>query len=139
VGVRAREIVIDRTCARCGCEYEWGVHVAYFAERAGLTEAQVDSLTYGAAGDECWTEEADRVLLELVDQLHDTSTVDDELWARLASLFEPAQLLDLVMLCGWYHAISFTARAAGVALEPWAPRFGRPADVTVRADVAGRP
>ena len=25
--LRQREIVIDRTCARCGCEYEWGVHL----------------------------------------------------------------------------------------------------------------
>ena len=37
LSMRDREIVIDRTCARCGCEYEWGVHVAFFAERAGLT------------------------------------------------------------------------------------------------------
>ena len=29
--LRDREIVIGRTCARCGCEYEWGVHVAFFA------------------------------------------------------------------------------------------------------------
>jgi hypothetical protein len=27
------------------------------------------------------------------------------------------------MLCGWYHAISFAARAARVELEPHAPRF----------------
>ena len=47
--MRGREIVIDRTCARCGCEYEWGVHVAFFAARAGLTGAQVTSLTHGAA------------------------------------------------------------------------------------------
>ena len=32
--LRDREIVIDRTTARCKCEYEWGVHVAFFAERA---------------------------------------------------------------------------------------------------------
>jgi alkylhydroperoxidase family enzyme len=31
--LRDREIVINRTCARCGCEYEWAVHVAFFAER----------------------------------------------------------------------------------------------------------
>src|SRR5262249_12483356 len=31
VSLRHREIVIDRTCARCGCGYEWGVHVALFA------------------------------------------------------------------------------------------------------------
>src|SRR5215813_9533440 len=35
--LRHREIVIDRTCARCGCRYEWGVHVAFFAGRAQLT------------------------------------------------------------------------------------------------------
>ena len=33
VSLRHREIVIDRTCARCGCAYEWGVHVAFFAQR----------------------------------------------------------------------------------------------------------
>jgi hypothetical protein len=27
------------------------------------------------------------------------------------------------LLCGWYHAISFTARAARVPLEEGAPRF----------------
>ena len=32
--LREREIVIDRTCALNGCEYEWGVHVATFAEAA---------------------------------------------------------------------------------------------------------
>jgi hypothetical protein len=31
VSLRHREIVIDRTCARCDCAYEWGVHVAFFA------------------------------------------------------------------------------------------------------------
>src|SRR5215218_10220903 len=47
--MRDREIVIDRTCARCRCEYEWGVHIAFFAERVGLTSAQVSSLTHGDA------------------------------------------------------------------------------------------
>jgi hypothetical protein len=37
VSLRHREIVIDRTCARCGCAYEWGVHVALFAERVALS------------------------------------------------------------------------------------------------------
>src|SRR5664279_1218010 len=41
LSLREREIVIDRTCARTGCEYEWGVHVAAFAEATHLTEQQV--------------------------------------------------------------------------------------------------
>ena len=123
VPMRAREIVIDRTCARCGCEYEWGVHVDRFATRVGLDDTQVRSLTHGTASDPCWTEEGERVLIELVDQLHDLSDVDDALWQRLAACYEPPQLLDLLLLCGWYHAISFVARVARVAPEPGAPSF----------------
>ncbi len=123
VGVRDREIVIDRTCARCGCEYEWGVHVAFFAERAGFTPEQVTSLTHGEPTDPCWTEPRDRQLIGLVDALHDDADVDDERWRSLAAIFSEAELLDLLMLCGWYHAISFTARVVRVPLEPGAPTF----------------
>jgi alkylhydroperoxidase family enzyme len=123
VGLREREIVIDRTCARCGCEYEWGVHVAFFADRAALSPAQVGSLTHGGPDDPCWTSERDRLLLRLADALHDDSEVGDELWSGLAAEFTEPQLLDLTMLCGWYHAISFTARAARVPLETGAPTF----------------
>jgi hypothetical protein len=58
VPMRAREIVIDRTCARCGCEYDWGVHVLFFADRVGLTAAQTASLD---AGDACWTDGSERL------------------------------------------------------------------------------
>ena len=57
---REREIVIDRTCALCGCEYEWGVHTAFFAQRAKLSKLQVFSLVHGSAADACWTDERGR-------------------------------------------------------------------------------
>src|SRR5271154_3311750 len=41
ISLREREIVIDRTTARCGSEYEWGVHIAFFAGAAGLSREQV--------------------------------------------------------------------------------------------------
>lgn len=123
VSMRMREIVIDRTCARCGCEYEWGVHVARYAGRVGLDEEQLRSLTHGGAEDGCWTDPRERLLVRLVDALHDASDVDDALWASLSSVFTDAQLLDLVLLTGWYHAISFVGRAARVQPEPEAPRF----------------
>jgi len=44
-------------------------------------------------------------------------------WGRLAGEFGPEQLLDLLMLAGWHHAVSFTANAARVAGEDGAPRF----------------
>jgi alkylhydroperoxidase family enzyme len=123
LSLRAREIVIDRTCARCRCEYEWGVHVAFFADRAGLDRAQVASLTHGSAADPCWPDPAEAALIRAVDRLHDHGDIDDGLWTVLSGHYSPAQLLDLLMLTGWYHAISYTANGARVPLEDWAPRF----------------
>ena len=123
LSMRDREIVIDRTCARCRCEYEWGVHVAYFAHRAGLDRSQIASLAAGSADDGCWTEERDRLLIRVVDALHDDSDVSDDLWRALGVVFSEANLLDLLLLTGWYHAISFVARAVRVPLEPGAPTF----------------
>jgi alkylhydroperoxidase family enzyme len=121
--MRDRELLIDRTCARCGCEYEWAVHVAFFGERAGITVDQVTSIAHGNSGDPCWTDRRDRLLLEAVDALHDTSDIGDALWQELYSEFSDTELLDLMMLCGWYHAISFAANASRLALEPGVPRF----------------
>jgi alkylhydroperoxidase family enzyme len=123
LSMRDREIVIDRTCARCGCEYEWGVHVATFADRVGLDAAQIVSLTAGSPDDDCWSENRDRLLIRAVDALHAHSDIPDDLWADLSDTFSELNLLDLIMLCGWYHAISFVARAVRVPFEAGAPTF----------------
>lgn len=123
LSMRERELVIDRTCARCGCEYEWGVHVAFFAERVGLDLDQVASLTNGTADDACWSDESDRLLIRAVDALHEEADISDHLWGKLTGCFSQENLLDLLLLCGWYHAISFVARTARVPLEPGAPTF----------------
>ena len=121
--MRDREIVIDRTCARCRCEYEWSVHIAFFAERVDLTRSQISSITHGDASDPCWAEDRDRLLLEATDALHDAADLDDDLWQRLHAHLTDQQALDLCMLVGWYHAISYAANGARVDLEPGTPRF----------------
>lgn len=123
LSMRHREIVIDRTCARCGCEYEWGVHVAFFADRVGLSGSQATSIVTGSAEDTCWEDERDRLLIRAVDALHDHGDITDDLWRALAGQFDETNLLDLLFLCGWYHAISFVARTARVPLEAGAPTF----------------
>lgn len=120
---RDREIIIDRTCALCRCEYEWGVHVAFFADRVGLSRAQITSLTHGDSSDPCWTGQRDRLLIQSADALHHTARIPDALWQQIAPVFSDAQALDILLLCGWYHAISFAANGADVALEDGAPRF----------------
>jgi alkylhydroperoxidase family enzyme len=118
VSLRHREIVIDRTCARCGCAYEWGVHVAFFAQRVALTPAQVRATLRGSADDAAWSEE-ERLLIRLVDELHDAAAISDELWERLAAAFSVEQILELIALVGFYHTVSFFANGLRLAPETY--------------------
>ncbi len=122
---RVREVLILRTCARCGAEYEWGVHVAFFAESVGLREAEVAATALGDAEDPLWSER-ERAVIRLADELHDTAAVADATFAELERHFTAAQILELVIASGWYHTISFVIDAARVELEPWAARFPAP-------------
>lgn len=122
VAPREREIVIHRTCARAGAEYEWGVHVLAYGKPLGLTDAQIAATVNGGADDAAWSA-CDALLIELSDELYDTATVSDELWAKLAASFAEDQLLELLVTAGWYRLISYVINAAGVQCEPWAERF----------------
>ena len=114
-----REIVIDRTCARCGCAYEWGVHVAFFAERVKLTPEQVRATVHGDAD---WSDD-ERLLIRLVDELHDTSRISEELWDALTRAFMTEQVFEVIALVGFYHTVSYFANGFRLAPESYAAPF----------------
>jgi alkylhydroperoxidase family enzyme len=118
LSLRHRELVIDRTTALCGAEYEWAIHIDVFAAKAGLTDGQVRSLAHGGASDGCWDAAADRAVLRAVDALRAESDLTDELWGDLVVAVGEDGALEVVLLCGWYHAISFAARTLRLPLEP---------------------
>ena len=122
--LRQREIVIDRVTARCGSEYEWGVHVAFFAKRAGLDQAQLRSLVGGGPGDACW-EAQDALLIRFCDALHETCDIDDALWAELRAQFSEDAMLELLLLAGFYRTVSYLANGLKLPLEGNAARFPR--------------
>ncbi len=123
---RDREIVILRATARCGAEYEWGIHVSVFARRFGVSEAQIAASVHGGPEDPAW-QPRDRLLLRLVDELHERADVSDALWKELAGSYEEDQILELIVLAGFYHTISFVVNALRVEHEPAAERFPPPA------------
>ncbi len=84
-----RELVIDRTSARTGCEYEWGVHIHLFAERAGLSREEVAGTLSQSLDLGLWSEK-EAVLLSTVDALHDRSTLSDPEYRDLAGELRPA-------------------------------------------------
>ena len=122
---REREIVIHRTCARAGAEYEWGVHVLAFGKPLGLSDEQVAATVHGRPDDPAWSDREAR-LIRLADELHDTCTVSDALWAELAEGFSEDQLLELLITAGWYRLLSYVINAARVEHEPWAALFPTP-------------
>jgi alkylhydroperoxidase family enzyme len=122
IGLREREVVITRACARCGAEYEWGVHIAAFGDAAGFSAAERQAIA-SPAGDLQQLAPRDRLLVSMVDQLHDTSSVDDALWEALGAHWSAPQLIELLVLAGWYRTVSYVCNAARVPLESWSARW----------------
>jgi len=119
---RQRELMILRTTVRCGAEYEWGLHAAAYGAHVGWTPAQLRASVHGAASDPAWQPD-EALIVRLADALHETGDVDDALWAELRAAFSDEQRVELVMLAGFYHMVSFTLRAFRIPLEPHAPRY----------------
>ena len=129
VPARLREVMIDRTCALCGAEYEWGVHAVAFADAVGLTPEQLAATVHDGPDAEVWSP-AERAVVALADALHEQASIGDELFAELREHFDEAQILELTATAGWYHTISYILGVARVPLEPWAARFPAAAAAT---------
>ena len=122
LSLRDRELVIDRTTARCGCEYEYGVHIRGFAEKAGIDEAQQRALVHGKADDPVWSER-EAVLIATVDALLDAKRLSDAEWTALSAHFSEAEALEVVQLVAFYHGVSLICGALNLPLEDGAARF----------------
>lgn len=117
LSLREREIVIDRTCARAGCDYEWGVHIAVFAGSAGLTDHQVAALAGQGSDAPCWTP-AEAALIATADVLNDRASLTDAEWTALRAHFDEAQILEVLLLCGFYRTVAYVANGLALPMEP---------------------
>jgi len=122
ISIAERELVILRTCALCKAEYEWGVHVTGFSQKAGFTQEQIGDTLSETPTSSYWSDK-EMLLLQLVDQLYKTKTIDDGLWSELSVYYADDQLIELIMLAGLYHAVSFIVNACGVQREGFAAAF----------------
>ena len=122
LSLREREIVIDRTCALNACEYEWGVHVATFAQAAGLGDAEIRATVHEGAAAPCWSA-AEQALIAAVDALHSRSTLSDGEFSTLSSHYDDAKIFEIILLCGFYRTVSYLANGLRLPLEQKAARF----------------
>jgi 4-carboxymuconolactone decarboxylase len=114
-----RETVIHRTTARCGAEYEWGVHAVVFAAPLGLDAGWLQATWAGRSDDPAFSDRQ-RLLVDMCDELHDTATLTDKTWSALRAAYSDEELVELVCLAGFYHLVSYLCRAFAIAPEPWA-------------------
>ena len=122
ISLRDREIVIDRTCALAGCEYEWGVHVAAFAKAARLTTEEVTATCSPDGAASSWSD-AEQALIVVADALHARARLTPAEFAKLRAHYDEAQVLEIILLCGFYRTVAYIANGLDLPLEPGAARF----------------
>ena len=119
---RDRELLILRTAWRCQAAYEWGHHVE-IGLRVGLVEDEIARIPAGPDGG--WSAH-EAALLRAADELHDDASLSDETWTALAERYDERQLIEIPMVVGQYHLVSFTLNALGIQPEEGiAPLPGR--------------
>ncbi len=115
---RERELVILRVGWNCRSVYEFGQHTV-IGGREGLTDAEIAALT-GPAGRHPWSA-GDRALIDLCDELCDADCVSDGTYARVALTHSDAQMLEVVVVAGFYRLVSGFLNTFGVQLDPGVP------------------
>jgi len=123
LSIHDRELVIFRSVARAHGQYEWGMHALLYTDKSGLTQAQVASTASGGADDVCWDDPRDRTIISAVDDLHDDDCVSASSIEKLEEMFSPAQILDFILIAGWYRTLATVTESLGLPLEDAAPRF----------------
>ena len=117
---RERELLILRTGWRCRADYEWGQHVG-IGKAAGLTDEEIERVKAGP--DDAGWDPFDATLLRAADELHDDACLTDATWGALAERYDERQLIEVPMVVGQYHLVSFTLNSLGVQREPGVPGF----------------
>jgi alkylhydroperoxidase family enzyme len=112
-----RELILHRTCARCGSKYEWGVHVNAFARPLKISEEKIAGTLTAAWDDPVWSER-ESTLIRMTDELHDTNTVSDECWAPLSEGWTEKKIIEMIAIVGNYHGIAYITNALRIDLEP---------------------
>ena len=145
---REREVVILRIGWNAQARYEFGQHTL-IGRRCGLTDDEILSLTRPVEEPD-WSAE-DRALIALADELADDDCVSDgtwsllaerwddaitwyekavtlNTWSQLAERWDDAELVELLVLAGFYRMVSGFLNSAGVQLDDGVPGF--PGDAT---------
>jgi alkylhydroperoxidase family enzyme len=115
---REREIVILRVGWNAQAKYEFGQHTV-IGERVGLTGDEIAGLAGGVYD---WTAD-DAALIALADELHADDCISDATWASLTTRWSDEEMIELLVVAGFYRLVSGFLNSAGVRLDDGVPGF----------------
>jgi alkylhydroperoxidase family enzyme len=105
-----------------GSAYEWGGQAAFWGPLTKVTPAEADALTRddaGGAHGPTWSE-LDRAVIGAVDELEHAGTLGERRWAALrAAELDDEQIIELVIVHGWYRMIATMCNALDLGIEDW--------------------
>ncbi|HKV54585.1 MAG TPA: carboxymuconolactone decarboxylase family protein [Candidatus Binataceae bacterium] len=117
---RSRELVILRNGWRTASEYEFCQHVRV-ARDLKLSEAEILGVR---DPDKCDAyNETDRAVLRMADELLDKSEVSAKTWATLEKAFPPGELVELLLVAGFWRMIAGYLKSAKVPLDSDVPSW----------------
>jgi 4-carboxymuconolactone decarboxylase len=117
--VREREIVILRVGWNAQSVYEFGQH-AVIGRNCGLSDTEIKALATAdpSAGD--WSAD-DQALVAVADDLCRDDCVSDATFAQLQSRWSEAEIMELIVVAGFYRLVSGFLNSTGVQLDPGVP------------------
>lgn len=123
-----REIVILRVAHLSQAAYQAHEHHAV-ALRHGLTEEKIAAVSaYPAAASEEHLGQFERDLIDFTDAVVKTTTVQDDLFEKVAAVYDDSRLVELVLMIGFYMMVGRVMNTFRVELETGAVgQFGTPA------------
>lgn len=122
-----RELCILRVTARRGAAHEWGVHVAYFGAKSGLSPSQIDATASDSVVPQPpWTDRQ-RAVLAVADAVADVRELGSEEEALVAAELSRSERTEFCVLGALYLGIAAMCRVFRVPAEPGTPRMPGPA------------
>ena len=115
---RDRELLILRIGWLNQAEYEFAQH-ELIARRGGFTDADIEPIKKGPAGD--WSAH-EKALMIAADDLFESSVISDATWEALSKTYSTEQMIDVVFTIGQYNMVSWALNSLGVPLDDFLPQ-----------------
>ena len=115
---RLRELVILRTGWRTKSEYEFCQHVG-IARQLHMSDEEILGVRDPA---NCKAfSEVDRAVIAMADELNDNAEVSVKTWSVLERFFSPAELVELILVSGFWRMMAGFLKTARIPLDPIDP------------------